>query len=620
MAKKLKYRSLVSDRFVVFFFIESEQDINYEDISCTFRLSVDEANLFEPLRPKTLEINLLASSQQTFFDLLPNQEQDVLIVVNEVNVGTYFRGFVLADGFVQDYTNEVWNTTIKASCGLLLLNNYEFIVEQQYSTVIYILDKCLKKTGVDLELWTPLEGGALSQTLPKVVVNEDPLLYTSYFSSFINERNFEGKSASEVLEQLLGVVNCYVVQENNRWYLIRPYDLIKFKNKSVLFSRYKDGIFNGIQEENINVKIGSEINNSTIFWCNKNQIIEGRPSLGGNRAVYDLGDAIPQIDNFDLINNGVTITDWSIINTSFLTLHNETSVRAVIEIDTSDRGSGFILPNDYLILLTSDNINVFAGDVAKVKTSYYTESRTAANWIITLTTSTETYYLSQSGWQTSYVNFWVRKLHNPESFIEEEFEIEAFPNTGVLNINVASPIFYVAPNPIGGVESRSVIIDKIEVQLEDTSGVLGVEYSGRRILKPSSVIEENINYTISNRNQTNLTYLGTLVDGQFNPLPREWKNQFFSGIDIIALNLEERLRSQYLVSLIFSGDIYGDLHYHSLVEIDGFNDRYFLISSSEFNTVENTSYLVLKEITKGESADIEIQSVTKKKESENIKV
>lgn len=616
--------NLTGDIFTLFFFIDTPNVINPTNVECDWAIAIDADDVLAPLREKTLTINLLATSQQTFFDLLPEQEQDVLIVINKNNQETIFRGYALADGFTQDFTRDKWITTIKATDGLNLLSNYDYVPFENEVSLIKILDKALKRTGHNLSIAISKPTTSFSQTEPKSLIDSEFDLYQSYFNCKVHDRNFEDKTSLEVIEEILQLANCYIIQGHLSWYILRVPGFCRnyWSNNDIHFEVYADGEFSRTESRTIKENIGSQINNPNWFWVNENQNIEGRPSLGANKAVYDFGQTKEKILNYHLINDGSLMDDWLIFetDTDYFEFENETSVSIKVPFGT-------VIPKDKSFAGIARDL--FKGDSIEVYFRYYIVSKytnLAVRFWLFDTPLGKNYYLNDDGetWNDGTSNIYQFKTGpNFRVTAETTITLPPLPEDGDMWIEIYPPFFtnYDYFNAFNNFQ-RELIIDEIRVRPIDGSGARGIEVGSQRITKPSSVIEENKTFTIGDSEITELDYLGTLLDSQGNVITGDWTNentQLRRGI--FARYTEDRLMVKGKSRLVFTGDVYGYFPYISFVRIDTLEGRNFKVVSWEHNLTNNTTNLTLHEVNQELIyTDINTETEVKFEESQNAKI
>lgn len=147
------YRSTYNNRvdnfeIVIYgLFTQTEQEIqatavlSYKDVD----------NILDPIRGAQLDIEIDASLDNDFDLFLDFNENDFIAELYR-NGDLLFQGYINPEGVAQSYVNINWKIKLVAVDNISNLKNIAFDYNQELPTEFVLLDKCLKKTGLDLPI------------------------------------------------------------------------------------------------------------------------------------------------------------------------------------------------------------------------------------------------------------------------------------------------------------------------------------------------------------------------------------------------------------------------------------------------------------------------------------
>jgi hypothetical protein len=164
-----------------------------------------------------------------------------------------------------------------------------------------MINICLKKTGLTLPInencqiqYTNWAGSGYS------------ILSSIYLST---ERYFQNDSepmdCESVLQSLLQIFNCTLIQQEGEWQVYRSIDL----KSQMLVTLFINGLYDKNVTKYYGHNLGSEINGFEIFHCNSNQTKTVSASIQAYMISYQYGTAINVLanggfDSTDLIGGG----------------------------------------------------------------------------------------------------------------------------------------------------------------------------------------------------------------------------------------------------------------------------------------------------------------------------
>lgn len=587
----IRYQDILKNDYVIRIYRDTDDEILIKQVDATCVVTFDEAKDLTPIRKSRAEITLLADKDTTYFDLLPNTEQDVLIEI-ERNEELFFKGFLLADGFFQDYVNDKWQCTLIASDGLDLLSNYAYVDSNGDNftgrqTIIQVLDNCLKRTGHNFDI---LYLSNLKHTEFLYPVNDET--FNFFDQTKIDNLAFyddgDPKTCYNVIENILTVSNCFLIQYNGKW-VITSITALLLSNTSLLYFKYSGGT----ESVSTSIKIGDVLNNFYPHHCNENQKIEAVPSLGASKGVFTYGDSIDSIDDLTLSGDGSTYNNYNIevsLPNSFILIEDG----AVTTIQDTKAIRGSVIPPDAM-LESTPIISVLQEDYLDVTFEFFAlygasiGFSSAYQVILTNTTSTQDWYLNNNGsWKTSgFVYSDLVSESNQSYFLN--IKTNPLPEDGDIVVRILKP--YVVPATLVVVDSAIKTIGVVIAQ-QSATGEKSIEVTVEKLENPSSVIRDKVDFIIGDN--SDIQYKGSLLDMSDNTIVNGWVNEFYdlSPLPLIAISLGEMHVLRGTTSILFSGDVYGYVPYLSKVQIDGLNGS-FLVVGHSFDTYNNITNLVL---------------------------
>lgn len=166
--------------------------------------------------------------QDAYFEHLNTQDerQYRVAVVNEETQAILWSGHLLPDLYDEPYTQGAFFVEFVASCGLGSLKGQQLPVEfyVMENSMASILAACLSLTGLELPI----------KVSPAVRNKVEPLWHDNYVHGARWVDDGKRKDAYEILEDLLGPINC-IFQQDNAWHIV---GVNKFNRFSIFFDVY----------------------------------------------------------------------------------------------------------------------------------------------------------------------------------------------------------------------------------------------------------------------------------------------------------------------------------------------------------------------------------------------
>lgn len=160
-----------------------------------FNYEGDDSDKFDPIKPSTANITLIGNDSFNMEELYTADEREYM-VEHFVGSNLNWRGYIIPNGFSQDWTSGSFYMSLVASDNLATLKDFKFLNDN--GTIIKgrlnhidILLKCLNKLDINIELLTLTnivrEGG---------VAGEDPLYINTtdaytFLDTFVEEEGLD---------------------------------------------------------------------------------------------------------------------------------------------------------------------------------------------------------------------------------------------------------------------------------------------------------------------------------------------------------------------------------------------------------------------------------------------
>lgn len=538
-------------------------------------------DLYTPIVSATLRMKLEASVNLTLEDLYSEAERTFKVeLIKDDKVK--FLGYMLPDNIWADFVNDRWVLEITANDGLSTLKNISFSNENGTNifgrmTAINIIDICLRKTGLDLfyNVFCELtyNGGWNSY---------DYTVFSNIYLSterYVQNKN-EPMDCQSVLQSILQVFNCTIIQQDGMWYIYRRIDL-KDTNR---FSRYLNSFPDAVYLESTNKEIGSEINDFEIFHCNGNQKYSISGSVQAYKVTYEYGISYNFFINAGLYfeGTGLGMPGWVVNNPDGLVTRDISGhgVRSITK---------YFSNNAPALLTLNQSINITAGSAMKLRIEYANSS----NVNIPHSDSTKglTFSVGVGGSWLAADGSWVATQERVFISNSDEVPIPTFPTftmfigrgLAIYEADIVSPItgllqiiIWRDKHEIGGGTS---VIYSVSVTGSNQSQTKGVEYLGRPTAVKSTNVKSNV--TVYNGDSLTDLFVGTIYKADSDTPTDLWSRFEYDGsgsvvyygdnAPILAINAEDNLRISPRPMLIFEGDFKGYIDYMSVVTIDGFN-------------------------------------------------
>jgi hypothetical protein len=545
--------------------------------------SVD--SILAPIRGTGLNISLEANQSITFDEFLLSDEftYKTELLKNDYII---YEGYIKPDGVQQSFVADFWYINIESTDGLGALKDLSFVQSNGLRftgklSFYDIIKGCLDRTRLSLTINTSTEIeyiGYLGNNILKDVYID--------VARFVKDSNDTViMDCQEVLTSILDLFSGVITQQDGQWWIYRPNDfnesgLVEFINQdtNVKFTK------------NIGAVLGSQINNFYPHHCESNQQIEVKGAISAYRINYQYGFVDGFLLNPNLNHNEEMVFDNWTLNPALPTNKIE-----VINDELSTSGLKLIVkePATVMDILTSTPTPVlanttltFKGKLSSIKTGGRFNSL-GIRFYFKIVRS-DGFYLNQNKeWTTSNTSFYLNTVavQNTESFFDFEIELPPIYNDCDLTIIIREVRLNIEGTKI---TAKFNYIQIVSNELKK-NGIVGEFHTVSRRLPPSSITKENQKVFNGDGDRV---LAGSIYTSDFEVFTTEWtrknKNE---NLPILGISAMDDLRIQSSPIKVFSGSVFGEIPYLSVLEIDNVIG---LFMATEWSYNINTNILSAK--------------------------
>jgi hypothetical protein len=522
--------------------------------------SVD--SILEPIRGTGLNISLEANQSLTFDEFLLADEftYKTELLKNDVII---YEGYIKPDGVQQSFVNDIWFVNIESTDGLGALKDLSFVQSNGLRftgkmSIYDVIKACLDRTRLSLTINTSINleytGYSGTNILNDVYVNSE---------RFVKDGNDPVLSdCNEVLTSMLNLFSGVLTQQDGQWWIYRPNDL-----EANGFTTFINQDTNATFLKNLNKTLGSQINNFYPHHCDNNQQIEVKGAISAYRLNYQYGFINGILDNPNLNHDDdLNYDNWT-VNPSLpsgILINDPNDVSGVLMLPEL---STFPFPTITLVnVIESDAVTVEAATLLTFNFNVRTKYRKQTFYFRVETS--DGYYLRKNGtWSTSVstISFNCGKLNASEYFANLEVKANEVLNNCDITVTIYRPItfqdFAFYPNGIGEV----LKIDILDTTISG-SGIVGENHTVSRILPPSSITKENQKVFNGDGDRT---LIGSFYKEDLETFTETWNRKGKTeALPILGISAMDDLRIQSSPIKVFSGSVFGEIPYMSVVTID----------------------------------------------------
>lgn len=620
----MEYKNIVGDTYTLRIL---NKDFTGESRNIYGKITINKneiKNHFDVIRGTGLSLEIEADETFKFDELFAVNETDFPVRLEKNNM-TIYNGYLSSEGAFQSFVNDKWIISVDCVDGLGFLENLSFVDGNGYPfsgkmSCLGAIKNCLNRTKFSLRINTfinvfyeGLEVDVFTDILSKTFINTERF-YKSDDSTIM--------SCKDVLISILTIFKAVITQENGEWFIFRPSDIYLNPNPKILY--YTNELLpSGWRQFALNKKLGSQIDNYYPHHCSGNQKIEVRQPISAFRLNYKYGFIGSFIDNGNLKHTPgiLDYTGWNVQSWS-----EAPDVGYLITDAVGSLGLNFkagapdsFPPPDTPLAIISDPVEVLIGQSFEFKTrlvSYGYPVFSVA--YVTVTNSETSYSLRSSGaWIESpftNVTFFIdtkigANVGNPDGSLNgEKYDISFSIKSEQLPIDGEVVVAFFAPRKKGLNGGDNPLVELKSLELVNTfegNNIIGEFHTLTRINPVNSVIKSSDSVSIGD--SLDDVYLGALYKEDEIILTDLWhRKDKIEQLPVLRIAAEDELRIAQIPTKIFSGDIYGQIPYISLIEINNIAGRFFPISYS-YDTVTNISNMKLLEIYYNELSNIKYE-------------
>jgi len=545
--------------------------------------------ILEPIRGTGINLSLEANSAITFDEFGLADELTYKTELTK-NGQIIFKGYIKPDGVQQSYVNDEWLVNIESVDGLGLLKDLSFVQSNGLPFIgrlsMYdVIKGCLDRTGLSMQINTSVEvtynGYAGNNILKDVYVNSD---------RFIKAENDPViMDCNEVLTSVLNIFSGVITQEDGKWYVYRPNDLLE-SGITTFINQNTDEEFN----VNLSAVLGSQIDNFYPHHCDANQQIEVKGAISAYRLNYKYGIPDGFVLNKNLIHDSsLNFPNWTVINSTY-----------IINDPLNLQGLQMIPGDDPTFVIESDSYFVSSGTVLKfsatlfsalnqhefffqIKTSDGKSLNLLGKWVNNLTSG----FGKPSG---------IQGIENQTTYFN--FTSEPIPNDCTIQVVILRPVF----TSVSYTNNTLTAVNLVNVSavIPEDAGKVGQFHTLSRRLPPSSITKEN--QTVFN-GDGNATLIGTIYKSDQINYTDFWSRKGKGeSYPILRISAEDDLRIQQSPIKVFTGNIFGQIPYLSVVKINNIPGL-FMFTEYSYDIQNNKVSGKLTQFYNNELADISYQ-------------
>jgi len=570
------------------------------EIFGTFTLkksSVD--TILSPIRGTALELSLEANQTLTFDEFLLEDEftyKTELLKSSQI----IFEGYIKPDGCQQSYVNDAWYVNIESNDILGALKDLSFVQANGLRftgkmSVYDVIKGCLDRTRLSLTINTSTEvayvGYAGTNILKDIYVNAD---------RFIKDQNdIVIMDCNEVLTSMLNLFSAVITQQDANWWIYRPNDL-QLNGYTTFINQDTDTTFT----KNLNAVLGSQINNFYPHHCDGNQQIEVKGAISAYRLNYQYGFLEGLVLNPNLNHDeDLVFEDWT-VNPALPIIESGDTVLAIInDGSTSGLKLGALPYTGIYEVLTSTPVPFTQDEILSFRLKL--SSKNVRQTFFFQISTSDGYYLNNNNeWTTTNYkrSFAFGEYKTSELFLNYELVLPPLIADCDVTITIygPKPLIYTTLTQKVGI-SNFTYVQLLNNEIAK-SGIKGEFHTVTRSLPPSSITKEN--QKVFNGDGIS-SLIGSIYKEDLIELTTDWtRKDKFENLPLLGISAMDDLRIQSNPIKVFSGNIYGQIPYMSVITIDNISGLFMPIEY-DYDYKTNKSQVKLLEFYNTDIADIQ---------------
>ncbi len=571
------------------------------EIFGTFTLkksSVD--TILTPIRGTALELSLEANQTLTFDEFLLEDEFTYKTELLK-NTQIIFEGYIKPDGCQQSYVNDAWYVNIESNDVLGALKDLSFVQTNGLRftgkmSVYDVIKGCLDRTRLSLTINTSTEvtyvDYAGTNILKDIYVNAD---------RFIKDQNdIVIMDCNEVLTSMLNLFSAVITQQDANWWIYRPNDL-QLNGYTTFINQDTDTTFT----KNLNAVLGSQINNFYPHHCDGNQQIEVKGAISAYRLNYQYGFLEGLVLNPNLNHDeDLVFEDWT-VNPDLPIIEDGLTVLGIInDGSTSGLKIGAQVYDGIYEVITSTPVPFTQDEILSFRLKL--SSKNVKQTFFFQISTSDGYYLNNNNeWTTTNYkrSFVFGEYKTSELFLNYELVLPPLIDDCDVTITIYGPKPYIYTPPL---TQRTGISNFTYVQLLNNeiakSGIVGEFHTVTRSQPPSSITKEN--QKVFNGDGIS-SLIGSIYKEDLIELTTNWtRKDKFENLPLLGISAMDDLRIQSNPIKVFSGNIFGQIPYMSVITIDNITGLFMPIEY-DYDYKTNKSQVKLLEFYNTDIADIQ---------------
>ena len=577
------------------YFIQNDQtgykvsisDANFTGISTEIhgKISFDKgsvSSILDTIRGTGLNLQLEANPLLTFDEFSEADEKTYTVTVKKGSQ-IVFNGFLKPDGVTQSFVRDLWVVDLDFIDGLGALKDLSFVKSNgsNYTDRMSFFDvitACLARTGLVMTINSAIDVYYLGYTGTNIL--KDTYVNADRFFKIDDDTIM---SCEEVMNSILNLFSACITQQDGQWWIYRPNDFVANT------ATFIDNTYNTTFSKNLYQKIGSQIDNFYPHHSGGNQQITTKGAISAYRLNYKFGFKTGIFTNPNLKHDiYLNFTDWT----------KATDLHGIELINDVNDTMGLIMMTKFIDpveILRSQSFPIVAGSQLDLKIDVVNEDTGSTFFYFNIVRS-DGYYADSNGlWQNSYKVVQTKTTGFGSSSLS--LSIEPVPSNCDVYVIIRSAV-HTGTSVAHPVEIQSCQL----INNFNYDGRIGEFHTVSRNNAPSSIIKEN--QEVYNGDSFDNIFIGALYKSDKTTLTTLWTRKGkLEEKYILRISAEDDMRIQQKPSKIFTGDIYGEVPYLSIIEINNISGKFMFIEYS-YDTDTNITRGKLQQFFTNEVADL----------------
>lgn len=536
---------------------------NYNGISTEIHggitINKGEVNtILEPIRGTGLSLSLEANSALTFDEFGLADESTYLVQLKKGSQ-IVFNGFIKPDGIQQSWVRDEWYVNVECVDGLGTLNDLSFVKTNglHYTGKISMYDAikgCLDRTGVLMTINSSVaisyDGYTGDNILKDTYVNSERFIKT--------ENDTVIMDCNEVLTSILNLFSACITQQDGKWWVYRPNDLI--------FNGYSEFIDNTLETtftKNLSLTVGSQIDNFYPHHCDGNQQIEIKGAISAYRLNYMYGFLDGFVLNKNLVHNSsMVFANWTLTSPTEI-INDPLDLQGVLSYSRLRTNTPQVTE-----IMVSKDYPVTEGAILRLKTNEFT-SIYQQTFYYKIKRSDNLWLNNDGDWVGA--NTWIATTcggidPSPStSTFELISKVVSADCTFKISIGSRQSAIQASPTQSYRGLCETTFIDVADVRTQ-SQGIDGEFHTVSRKNPPSSITKEN--QTVFNGDGIS-ALIGSIYKPDLTTLTTIWtRNGKYEEKPLLRISAEDDLRIQCNPIKIFTGNFLGFIPYLSVISIN----------------------------------------------------